>query len=415
MSNLFQPAQNQTDYWLNAERLRVYSIIFIAVFLAAAVVWVSLADGMIDRTDKPLGYDFIAFYSASKIALGPDPTAVFDQMTMFRTEHALIPADRGLFPWNYPPQYLLVVLPLSLLPYVASFFTWTLFGFALYLAMIYRFAPSRLTLLVVCAYPAVFWNLTHGQNGLLLAALFGGAMLFLEKRPLLAGILIGLMSFKPHMGLLIPIALICQRQWIPFASAAVTTVLFAVVSTAVFGIDSWAAWWKSLEAIRTYVEIGANPLPRMTSMFTALLLLGVDVALAYAVQIVLALGVAGCVAWVWLRAAAYEMRVAVLVAGTPMVTPYVFDYDLAMQAIPIALIVWDGMRRGWLRGEREILILAWVTPLLATNLAVGTGLHIGYLCMLTLFAIAVRRAFAPAGSLVASEASAIATPHLVGA
>ena len=392
---IFRRAPNQEGYWLTAERLRAYSVIFITIYVIATVVWVFMSTGMIDPTGKPLGYDFTLFWSASKVALGGDFVGVFDQQKMFAVEHELIPAQKGLYPWNYPPQYLLVVLPLSLLPYVVSFFVWNLVWLVLFALVVYRMAPTPLTILITLAYPATFWNLTHGQNGLLVAALLGGALLLLDRRPIVAGLLIGLMSFKPHMGILIPFALLAGRHWTAFTSAAVTTIGFALISSAVVGIDAWAAFLNSLSAISHYVETGANPWPRMTSLFTGLRMLGVESTAAYAAQIASAIMAAVVVSWVWWRGAALAMRAAVLAAAIPLATPYAFDYDLAILAIPMALIATDGYRRGWLAGEREVLILTWLTPLVATNLAAGVGVHVGYLCVLTLFLTCVRRAMAP--------------------
>ena len=393
--NIFRRAPNQEGYWLNADRLRAYSVIFITIYAIAAVAWVFMSNGMVDPTGKPLGYDFTLFWSASKVALGGDFVGVFDQEKMFAVEHQLIQAEKGLYPWNYPPQYLLVVLPLSLLPYVTAFFVWNLALLAFFLVVVYRWAPSPLTVLVAIAFPATFWNLTHGQNGILVAALLGGALLVLDRRPILAGVLIGLMSFKPHMGLLIPIALLAGRHWTAFASATATTIAFALLSTVVVGLDGWSAFLHSLSAISGYVESGANPWPRMTSLFTGLRMLGVDTAVAYAAQIASAIMAAVIVGWVWSRRGALAMRAAVLAAAIPLATPYAFDYDLAMLAIPMAILAADGYRRGWFSGEREVLIVIWLTPLVATNLASGVGVHIGYLCVLALFLTCTRRALAP--------------------
>ena len=100
-----------------------------------------------------------------------------------------------------------------------------------------------------------------------------------------------------------------------------------------------------------------------------------------------------------MREAPTVLKAAVLVAGAPLAPPYVFDYDLVILAIPIAIIAWDGVRRGWLEGEREVLIIAWAAPILATSLAAGTGVQVGYLCVLALFVVAVRRAVGPPGML----------------
>lgn len=399
MESLFRSARNQSGYWLDAERLRGYSVIIIAAYLLGAVAWIATSEGLVDPTDKPLGYDFIAFFSASKIALGGDFVAVFDQMRLLATQQEVIPGNKSVYTWNYPPQFLVVVLPLALLPYVAAFFTWTIASLGLYLLVVHRFAPSPLTLLLAAAFPAAFWTAAQGQNGFVLAALFGGATLLLDRRPILAGVLIGLMTFKPQIGLLIPVALLFGRRWTTFASATATTLAFAALSVAIVGVEAWPAFWKTVPLLSSLLEDGGLPWKRMTSLFTGLRMLGAGVEVAYAMQIVSALAAAAAVAWVWTRETPTALKAAVLVAGAPLATPYVFDYDLVILAIPIAIIAWDGVRRGWLAWEREVLIVAWVAPILATNLAVGAGVQVGYLCVLALFLVAMRRALGPPGIL----------------
>lgn len=400
MTAIFQPAQNQQDYWLNTERLRNYSIIIILVQLVMAIAWVSQSENMVDPTKKPLGYDFITFYSASKLALGGNPLGVFDQMTIFRMEQEVITGHESVFPWNYPPQFLLVVLPLSLLPYVPAFFIWGLAGLAAYLFVANRIVPSPLTPLIAAAFPAAMWNLTHGQNGFWTMALLGGALLLLDRRPIMAGILIGIMTFKPHLGLLIPIALLFGRYWIAFISASITAVLFAVASHALVGTEGWAAFLGGLGHISDYVEQGHTPWERMVSLFTALRALGVPIVIAYGFQFAAAIAVAVAVALVWRRGdTPFEIRAAVLAAGAPLMTPYVFDYDLALLAIPIGFMALDGMRRGWLYGEREVMIAAFAAPLIATNMAALSGVHLGFPCTLALFLICIRRALVPDGVL----------------
>jgi hypothetical protein len=237
-------------------------------------------------------------------------------------------------------------------------------------------------------------NLAQGQNGLMIAALFGGAMLLLDRRPILAGILIGLMSCKPQFGLLIPIALVCGRRWTTFAAAALTTLAFAAVSLLAFGTEDWLAFFANLEFATAVLEDGRLPWAKMPSIFAALRLLGTPVDWAYAAQGATALGVAAAVALVWWRRAPLPLAAAVLTSGSLLVSPHVNDHDLALLAVPIALLAWHGQQAGWWRGEREILALAWLAPVITAIVAEPTHLQVGVLCLLALFALAVKRALA---------------------
>ena len=103
------------------------------------------------------------------------------------------------------------------------------------------------------ATSATFWCVSMGQNGLLNAALLGAGLLMIPSRPALAGVCIGLLSYKPHLGLLIPFALAAAGLWRTFAVAAATTLALALVSIPLFGVSSWIAFFAAMSEFGTLV------------------------------------------------------------------------------------------------------------------------------------------------------------------
>src|SRR5712672_847126 len=93
------------------------------------------------------------------------------------------------------------------------------------------------------AVPVVLANTMVGQNGFLTAALIGGTLYLLPTRPILSGICLGLLSYKPQYGVLFPLALIAGAYWTAFTSAAIVTIAIAVISWLAFGSDSWHAFF----------------------------------------------------------------------------------------------------------------------------------------------------------------------------
>lgn len=399
--------------FFTAHRLFAYPLIFLTVYMIAVAAWLSMSSNMLDPREKPLGYDFITFWAGSWLSLNDSPAAVFDPEKIVAAERIAVPASEKIFLWHYPPTFLLMVSPLSLLPYLAAYLLWVTVTFGAYSLVIRKMAPQPQTLLLLIAFPGTFLNLSHGQNGFITAALLGGALLTLERRPVLAGILIGLMSFKPHFGVLLPIALLCGRHWRAFAAAAITTVAFAAASVLFLGFEPWVAFWNNIPLARAVFEDGLIRWSKLPSVYATLRLAGVGLWGAYAAQGLLALSVTGVVAWVWWRKPPLALRGAVLVTGALLVTPYLFDYDYALLAIPIALLAMDGYVRGWLSYERGVLAIAWVMPLVAVGLADATSIQIGPICVAALFAIAARRALAglssrstlPSGSAYAGNAA----------
>jgi len=149
-----------------------------------------------------------------------------------------------------------------------------------------------------------------------------------------------------------------------------------------------------MAVVRVIVEQGLLPWAEMTGMYTALRLLGAASAPAYAVHLVFGLGVTAAVAWVWSRKIPIPIAAAVLASGTLLVTPYAFNYDLTLLAIPIALLAWDGHRHGWLRWEREVLVMAWLLPIVMAPIAIFTSLPVGVAGLAAMFVVSLRRAHA---------------------
>lgn len=387
-----------TPHWLTAERLRVYPKIFLAVYVLAGIYWVANSENLLDKGGKQFGYDFVTFWAASSLSLSGEPAAAFDIKRIFLAEKAAVPALDKVYLWHYPPTFELVITPLALLPYFIAYFFWTGITLLAFIAVTRRLAPSPFTTLLLLSSPGVFINAFHGQNGFLTAVLFAGALLLMERRPLMAGVLLGLLSFKPQFGILIPLALILGGRSRTFFAAAATTVLFAVASLLILGTEPWIAFLNNVPLLQQVFEDGLLPWAKMPSLFVALRMLGSPLAVAYAGHTVLALGVAATVWLIWWRRAPIPLAGAVLACGSLLATPYLFDYDLTLLVAPIALLANDAHRNGWLDGEREVLVLAWVAPFFAPAFAQHTQVQVGFLCVLALFIIVVRRAWLTLGT-----------------
>ena len=190
--------------------------------------------------------------------------------------------------------------------------------------LMWRIAPRRETLWLLAAFPGAYTNLAYGQNGFFSAAFLGGGLYLITRRPIMAGILFGLLTFKPHLGILVPLALICARQWTVFASAAATTALVGAASAIVFGMEPWTAFLDNLTGAASRVSEGLFPLHKMPSLYATLVVLGMDRALAIAVHGALAVVATLHVAWLWWKRGATPATMALLVAGTLLVLPYLY-------------------------------------------------------------------------------------------
>jgi hypothetical protein len=248
-------------------------------------------------------------------------------------------------------------------------------------------------LLLAVASPAVFVNLGHGHNGFLTATLMGLALLVLDRRPILAGILFGLLSYKPQFGIMIPLVLIASMRWRAFASATATVLALAVVTTLAFGPDVWRAFIDSMPWTREVVlEQGGTGWYKLQTVFSWVRMWGGSVPLAYAIQGAATVTLAGALVWLWRSAAAYPLKAAALTVASILATPYNLDYDLVALAPAIAFLAADGFSRGFAPWEKTALAFLWFVPLIARTFAEQTLIPLGVPAMLLVFALVLRRA-----------------------
>jgi alpha-1,2-mannosyltransferase len=396
--------------WLTRERVRAYFWILFALTAAATVGWIALSHDGLDRLGKPLGTDFMSFWAASRIALSGHPALVYDPDVHAAAERAAFAsAPVGYAAYFYPPLYLLLCLPLALMPYLGALAAWLGLSGALCWRAIRAIlgeasvAPAVLLL----AFPGVFSTLGHGQNAFLTTALLGFGVLALDRRPILAGVCFGLLAFKPHLGLLIPVCLVMSGRWRSVLAAGGTVILFAAVTTAVFGTETWRAFFAVSTLARQTLEQGLVDPAKMQSVFAAVRLVHGPLGLAYGLQAIAALGAAGVVAVASRARAGGLAEGAVLACATLLASPFLLDYDLMILAIPMAWIVREARRTGFFPWEKTALFAAFVLPLISRTVAARLGVPLGPPVILALLVVASRRALAVRREPAVSDLSPI--------
>ncbi len=251
-------------------------------------------------------------------------------------------------------------------------------------------------------------NVGHGHNGFLTAALLGGGLVSLDRRPLVAGILFGLLAYKPQFGLMIPIALAAGGYWRSFVAAAATAVLLTLVTTLVFGVQVWHAFFVGAEFTRTVVlEQGDTGWHKIQSVFSWARMWGAPVPLAYAIQGAATLVIAMASAWLWHGKAPYPLKAAGLCLAAILATPYTLDYDMMVLAPAIAFLAADGMARGFGPWEKTALAALWLVPLVARTVPQVTLIPLGVPVMLAMFVLILRRAGLALALPVAFSAAAL--------
>jgi alpha-1,2-mannosyltransferase len=423
--------------WLTRERIRLVAGLLLIASTLSFLFLVVTAHGGIDLKGRPIGTDFSNVYAAGTYVLDGNPDAPFDPQQQYAREQTIFGAATPFYGWHYPPYFLFIAGALAKMPYGAALVVWQASTVALYLLAIWaivlpllpsslwggpngqgpfgagvaeqKFDPTRLPppaaasplkaevtrlwFLLAVAFPAVLINVGHGQNGFLTAALLGGALASLDRRPLFAGILFGLLVYKPQFGLMIPIALLAGAHWRTFAAAAATVALLTLVTTAVFGPQVWQAFLASTHFSRTVVlEQGATGWEKIQSLFSWARMWGAPIPLAYALQGALTVTLGVALVWLWRSAASPALKAAALCLTSILATPYTLDYDMMVLGPAIAFLAVHGLVRGFAPWEKTALAVLWLTPIAARSVAQATLIPLGVLSMLAMFVVILRRA-----------------------
>lgn len=379
--------------WFDRERARAYRWLLLAVTGAIGLAWAASARHGIDAAGKPLGTDFLAFWSASRLALSGQAASAYDIAQIYQVERAAMPVDPGLSTFLYPPPFLLLCLPLGLIGYWPALAMWLAATGSLFVAVARRWlAGVQARTLTVLAFPAVIVNAGHGQNGFLTAALMGGGLLMIERRPWLAGAMLGMLVIKPQIALALPILVLASGRWRVMMGAAASAAALCAASLLAFGGGVWEGFFSGQAVGRAILEQGLVEPGKMVSVFAMLRVLGFGSGAAYGVQTVAALAAAALIVLVCRRSSEGGAQAAAGAAATPLISPFFLDYDLTLLAFPLAWLLGEGLRRGFFRYEKLVLALAFVLPLVARPLALTLGAPVAPLAVFALLALIVRRA-----------------------
>ncbi len=397
----------------NRQQLALVTLVCAAAGLYGWAVFLSTFshDGSIGPRYNAPGTDWMVFYAAARAFFDGNLPLIFDghrftahQNQMFA---AWLSGQLPFHPWLYPPHFLLLALPFGLIPFSASYALFMCITGAVLVATIWLYAPPdyrrwlQLGSLLLC--PAASITVIAGQNAFLTAALLVGGFGLLPRRPILAGVLLGVATFKPTLWLMVPVALIAARQWRVLASAAAVASVLALASLAVFGVEMWRQWLEM--ALSPPADFYSNWLESGRSwglsVYTCAWVLGASHGVATLVQAAATLGAAAGVYVAFRGALAPDRQLAVLLAAAILAGPHVSSYDTLLLAIAASLLFCRALEEGAPLYEITLMLSVWLLPLFNPPRATPLGL-------MTPVLVALLIAIAMAGARVRSPASAAA-------
>ena len=338
-----------------------------------------------------MALDFNAFWAAGHLAVAGNPAGAYDNVLIEATERAATDMPPGYLAFYYPPPFLLLCLPLGLLGFLPALILFVGGEMVLLLALLRRILPQGWAWLPLLSWPGFLMNALSGQNAPLTAACFAGAAIWLESRPVLAGMCLGGLVCKPQLAVCVPVALLAARRFRALFACAATAIGACALSFMVFGSGVWRGFLANAPNARADIETIAIKWPKLQSFFGTVRLAGGGNHLAYAVQAVvsgLVLAALASLAW---RRPGGGIEACLMVTSALLFTPFLYDYDIAVLAVPMAWLMSRAQISGWRDWEKILLLALFLLPLVTRAAGLGLGIIIGPPFVAALMVLIARR------------------------
>jgi len=379
--------------WLTRGRIIAGGQVLLLIELTVLVMLALWQHGVISNHVSNTSSDFVSFYAAGKLALAGTPALAYDQAAHFLVEQRFTEAGAPYQFFFYPPVFMLLFAPLALLPYYVAFYVFETATLALFLFTMQRILrePGWLWAFPVLAFPAIFWTFGLGQNAFLTASLFGGFTLLIERRPTLAGMLLGLLCYKPHFGLLAPVGLVSGSHWRAFLAAGATVAGLVAMSVALFGVETWQAYLTAFAGSGSVYASGRIDYAGIVTPFGAARLLGFDPRVSYLVQALVTGSMVLLTALVWRWVKNGNLRSATLLAATLLAVPLALLYDKLLLLVAIGWLVREARHDGFRPWEKTTLAATYLASLAEYVIGSAWSLPLGPFVSLAVLVLAVRR------------------------
>ena len=352
--------------WLDSRRVRGYALLIgLASLALLAVAWA--------QAQGPQGSDFLAFWGGGRAVLFGFPEFAYDLAWQERTQTST--GFHGWYAFVNPPPFLFLAAPFAALPYPAAWIAWVVLTYAAWAWVSVRALPRLWPLVLV--FPGALIAAGHAQNGFVTGALLVGGVTLLDRRPLVAGALLGALIVKPHLALLVPFWLAAGGRWRAFAAAAASSAGLLLLSWLAFGTNAMIGYvnsWQASAAIMRAAD--ADFLLRMATPYAQVRLFAGETP-ALVVSGVIALAMLALVVLSGRRFGGDAMAGgALMLAATALASPYLFNYDLPFLDLPILWLVREGLRDGFRQWEKLLLVALWFAPYATRAAALPLGLNL---------------------------------------
>jgi len=349
----------------------------------------------------------MVFYVAARSCLDGNMSLLFDGALFTEKLNeqfgAWLSHPLDLHPWVYPPLFLVMVVPLGLMPFWLSFVLFLAATFLLLNLALRPYLPRghqrRICLASLVLAPTSAFTVAVGQNAFLTTTLLVGGFGLVRRNPLLAGAMLGLLAFKPQLCLMVPVGLVAARHWKALASAVAAAILLTLTSFLILGLAPWQEWLTLLLRpnleYEHWLKVGRL---NGQSVYAEAVLLGLSVGVARLMQAIAVLLSAALVWWTFRTSGIrYNLQVAILLTATILAAPHVSNYDAVMVTVAASFFLCDTIDNGARFGDTILFLIVWGIELLDPPMMFRLGLVTPLVyCLFT--ATLIARGTTPAGS-----------------
>ncbi|PHQ63506.1 MAG: hypothetical protein COC10_05810 [Sphingobium sp.] len=307
-----------------------------------------------------VGRDFLNVWTGGNLALSGQLDKLYDY-DAYRTWQMAIFGVLDPYNYSYPPQSLFLAMPFAELPYLPALILWTVAGATFFMWAAKPYMASLPNWLAI-ATPAAVVNIWCGHYGFVIGALWLLFFRSLNRAPIRSGVIAGLMTLKPHLGLLIAATLIYRRKGKVIGFAIIVTLALILLSSFAFDFDLWRQWIVETSALQNRIMNASG------NKFYFLMMPSAYIALReYPAMIAVIVQISFATVAIWLtwraRNADIQQFAFICATATAIILPYIFNYDLTVVSLGFAILLYDRWTSLTL-GERIILWLAFASPLL---------------------------------------------------
>ena len=304
--------------------------------------------------------DLNVFYIAGQMFWDGTLDQAYHAGAMHEATKQLAGEDTRLI-WAYPPQYNFIAAALALLPLGWAYFLFTSFSFWIYLWVLHRLSGTYSSATLFAIAPSLYILIRFGQNGFLTGSLIGLFLLYFLKNRSTAGVPLGLMIIKPHLAIGITMLALISRRWNMMAVAAGVVAVTSLLATLAFGSSIWLAFADGAREANQFLKSALLPLTRNTSIYAVLCTLGIPAGIALAVQSLSFLAAGGLIFYAWAQNWSLPRIAGITALASIFMTPYIYDYDLPVLGLAIALLMPDITLYSSNREKLLLLLLSWIT------------------------------------------------------